>query len=53
MKKEIKMYGNSAVITLTKEDLKLEELNVGDIVEISIVKKVDNPEKSSKIMGRK
>ncbi len=39
MRKEIKKYGNSAVIVLTKEDLKLEKLKVGDVIEIDIEKK--------------
>lgn len=34
MKKIIKKYGDSAVITLTPEDLKIYELKIGDIVEI-------------------
>ena len=36
--KEIKAYGNTAVIVLTKENLKLNKLKVGDIVDIDIDK---------------
>ena len=38
MKKEIKQYGNSAVLVLTKEDLKLHKLKIGDVVNIEITK---------------
>ena len=36
---QIRKHGNSAVIVLTKEDLKLEKLKVGDVIEIDIEKK--------------
>lgn len=36
MRKEIKVYGNTQVIVLTKSDLKLYNLKVGDIVEVAI-----------------
>lgn len=42
MRKEIKQYGNSAVIVLTKEDLKLHNLEIGDVVDLSDVVKVKN-----------
>ena len=38
IKKEIKQFGNSAVIVLTKENLKLNNLDVGDIIDIEITK---------------
>jgi len=38
MRKEIKSYGNTNVIVLTKSDLKLYQLNVGDVVEITITR---------------
>jgi antitoxin component of MazEF toxin-antitoxin module len=38
MRKEIKSYGNTNVIVLTKSDLKLYELNIGDVVEITITR---------------
>ncbi len=41
MRKEIKRWGNSAVIVLTKEDLKLRKLKVGDIVNIEELIKVN------------
>jgi antitoxin component of MazEF toxin-antitoxin module len=34
VRKEIKEWGNSAVIVLTKEDLSLYGLKVGDIIEL-------------------
>ena len=45
MRKEIKQWGSSAVIVLTKEDLKLYDFQVGDHVDciidiINIKKKV-------------
>jgi len=42
MRKEIKTYGNTNVIVLTKSDLKLYGLNVGDIVELTITKVENN-----------
>lgn len=38
IKKEIKKFGNSAVIVLTAENLKLYKLKIGDVVNISIKK---------------
>lgn len=38
MRKEIKSYGNTNVIVLTKSDLKLYELNIGDIIEVTITR---------------
>lgn len=38
MKKIIKKYGNSFVILLDYEDMKIYELNEGDIVEIELKK---------------
>ena len=38
MRKEIKKWGDSAVITLTKEDLKLHKLKIKDVVKIEIKK---------------
>ena len=37
-RKEIKTFGNSVVITLTSENLKLNGLKVGDIVDVEITK---------------
>ena len=34
MKKTIKQWGNSFIITLSKEELKMYRLKVGDIIEI-------------------
>jgi hypothetical protein len=36
MRKEIKTYGNTNVIVLTKTDLKVYGLEVGDIVDLTI-----------------
>ena len=38
MKKIIKKYGDSAVILLNPEDLKIYELKIGDVVDIELVK---------------
>ena len=38
MHKEIKAYGNTAVIVLTKENLKLNKLKVGDVVSVEMNK---------------
>ena len=38
MKKIIKAYGASTIITLSPEDLKIYELKVGDVVEIHLRK---------------
>jgi len=36
MLKEIKKYGNTSVIVLTKEELKLRNLKIGDLINIDI-----------------
>ena len=38
MKKKIKAYGNTAVIQLTKEDLEIHNLQIGNIVKVGIQK---------------
>lgn len=38
MRKEIKQYGNSAVIVLDSEDMKVYQLKIGDILDIEICK---------------
>lgn len=38
MKKIIKKYGSSNVIILDKEDMEIEKLKIGDIVDIKIKK---------------
>ncbi|MBU1121969.1 MAG: hypothetical protein KKF54_04655 [Candidatus Omnitrophica bacterium] len=38
MKKKIKKYGGTAVITLNTEDLDIYELKIGDVVEIHLIK---------------
>ena len=38
MRKEIKKWGESAVIVLPKEELKLYGLSIGDIIEVTIIK---------------
>jgi antitoxin component of MazEF toxin-antitoxin module len=40
MRKEIKQWGDSAVIVFTKEDLRLYNLQVGDIVELDDMVKI-------------
>lgn len=40
MRKEIKQWGDSAVIVFTKEDLKVYNLQPGDIIDISDIVKV-------------
>jgi len=45
MKKEIKKYGNSAVIVLTKEDLKLNRLSIGNIIDITVKKELKGGKK--------
>ena len=45
MRKEIKKYGNSAVIVLLKEDMKNYKLKIGDIVDIEDMAKVNKNEK--------
>lgn len=40
MRKEIKQWGDSAVIVLTREDLKLYGLQIGDIVELDDIVKI-------------
>ena len=42
MRKEIKAYGNTNVIVLTKSDLKLYGLNQGDVVEFTITEVINN-----------
>ena len=44
MKKIIKKTGNSACIILDKEDLKIYELEIGDIVQIHIKKEIEKNE---------
>ena len=34
MKKIVKKYGNTNVVVLSKEDMKVEKIKLGDIVEI-------------------
>lgn len=38
MRKEIKKYGNSAVIVFTSEDLKVYELSIKDVIDLELVK---------------
>lgn len=38
MRKEIKKWGDSFIITISREDMKVYELNRGDIVDIELVK---------------
>jgi len=38
MRKQIQKYGNSCVIRLSKDDLKIYNLKVGDIVDVEIEK---------------
>ena len=38
MKKIIKAYGTSTIITLSPEDLKIYDLKVGDVVEVHLIK---------------
>ena len=48
MRKEIKQWGNSAGITLTKEDLKVYDAEIGDVIDISdivIIKKKEGKKK--------
>lgn len=45
MRKQIKQWGDSAVIVLTKEDLKLYGLQIGDIVELDDIVKIQRGEK--------
>lgn len=45
MRKEIKQWGNSAVIILTTEDLKVYDLKAGDFVDISDLIKVKGASK--------
>lgn len=40
MRKEIKQWGDSAVIVLTKEDLKAYDLEVGDFIDLGDMCKV-------------
>jgi len=40
MRKIIKKYGGTAVIVLTKDDLKCHGLNVGDVAEIIITERL-------------
>jgi len=46
MKKIIKEYGNSKVIRLSSDDLKIYELEVGDVVELHLrkINIQENPE---------
>lgn len=45
MRKEIKKWGDSAVIVLSPEDLRIYKLKVGNIVDISDIVKVPRTEK--------
>ena len=36
MKKIIKKYGNSAIIVLSSEDLKCQDMKIGDVIEVDI-----------------
>lgn len=45
MRKEIKKWGDSVVIVLTKEDLKVYDLKAGDFVDISDLIKVKGASK--------
>lgn len=45
MRKKIKRYGNSAVISFTKSELELYELNVDDIVDFTFTKIIKNKKK--------
>ena len=38
MKKIIKRYGNSLVVVLNKEDIKIYKLKEGSIIEVEIIK---------------
>lgn len=48
MWKEIKKWGNSAVIILTKEELKVRKLKIGDVVNIGDLVKIKKNEKCEK-----
>lgn len=51
VRKEIKKWGNSAVIILTKDDLKVRGLKIGDIVDIADLVKVQLKKKERKKHG--
>ena len=38
MKKQIKQYGNSAVIVLDSEDMRVYNLNIGDVLDLELCK---------------
>ena len=38
VKKEIKKFGNSAVLVLTRENLEIYKIKVGDLVDVTITK---------------
>ena len=38
MRKEIKQHGNSVAIVFTREDLKMENMDKGDIIDFTITK---------------
>lgn len=52
MRKEIKKYGNSAVIVLDVEDLRVYDLGIGDVIDVSDIVKVKRLHKveSNKVM---
>ena len=52
MKKIIKKYGNCFVITLNKEDMKIYELNLGDIVQVVIRKEKEEYDETSNKQNR-
>lgn len=36
MRKQLKAWGNSAGVVFTKEDLKLYDLEIGDVIELTV-----------------
>lgn len=48
MWKEIKKWGNSAVIILTKEELKVRKLEIGDVVNIGDLVKIKKMKRGNK-----
>lgn len=51
VRKEIKRWGNSCVIVLTREDLKLYNLEVGDVLDISNFVVIKKNKKGSRKSG--
>lgn len=51
MKKKIKKWGDSAIITLDKENLEFNDLMIGDWVDIEIVKSIPPKEEDNELNG--